>query len=349
MSVQLARLSLWLATLAADKPLSFLDHHLVTGHSLVGATPADLSRQPGGGGRSRQQRLSLFDDAALSSTLGSAAQVLSQISTEPDDSADIVRTKERTLQALQSGQSSLGKWKAALDLWCGAWFWSEDGPPDRAVFLDLVGRLLDRPSALSHRLAADLLERSKTIAERHRFLHWPLTFPDVFSGTAQRPSGFDAIIGNPPWDMVRGDSGVDETRAGRRLEARQTTDFVRQAGIYRVESRAHVNLYQLFVERALQLVRPGGRIGFVVPSGLVSDAGAAPLRRHLLDRAEVDEITGLDNRLAIFPVHRSVQIRAAHVHRRAERRPRSVAASASPALTSSRPRYARHSCSHGGC
>ena len=121
-----------------------------------------------------------------------------------------------------------------------------------------------------------------------------------------RPSGFDAIIGNPPWDMVRGDSGIDETRAGKRIEAQQVTQFVRQSGIYQVQGRAHVNLYQL-VERALQLVRPGGRIGFVVPSGLVSDAGTAPLRRRLFDRADVDEVTGFDNRLAIFPVHRSVR------------------------------------------
>src|SRR6185295_3889043 len=44
MAVQLARLSLWLVTLATDKPLSFLDHHLVTGNSLVGASPDDLRR-----------------------------------------------------------------------------------------------------------------------------------------------------------------------------------------------------------------------------------------------------------------------------------------------------------------
>ena len=57
MAVQLARLSLWLATLATDKPLSFLDHHLVTGNSLVGASPDDLRRQPGGGAaRGRRHR-----------------------------------------------------------------------------------------------------------------------------------------------------------------------------------------------------------------------------------------------------------------------------------------------------
>ena len=58
MAVQLARLSLWLATLAADKPLSFLDHHLVAGHSLIGATPEDVSRQPGGGHRDSGRNVS---------------------------------------------------------------------------------------------------------------------------------------------------------------------------------------------------------------------------------------------------------------------------------------------------
>ncbi len=311
MAVQLARLSLWLATLAADKPLSFLDHHLVVGHSLVGATPDDLSRQPGGGRhRTRHEPLPLFDSLALSRVLGQAAQILSKVSLEPDDSADIVRAKERAVHTLHYGESPLNRWKTALDLWCGAWFWPGGKAPDRAVFLDLVSRCLGRPSALPHPIANDMLDESRATAARHRFLHWPLTFPDVFSNTADsenRAIGFDAIVGNPPWEMVRGDSGVDAAKAGRRVDARQMTDFVRESGIYQVESRAHVNLYQLFVERALQLVRPGGRIGFVVPAGLASDAGAAPLRRHLLDRADVDEVTGLDNRLAIFPVHRSVR------------------------------------------
>ena len=148
------------------------------------------------------------------------------------------------------------------------------------------------------------------VAARHRFLHWPLTFPEVFCDADGMPladGGFDAVIGNPPWDMVRGDSGDEGSRLERRTDARRLTDFVRESGVYRVETRAHANRYQLFVERALQLVRPGGRVGLVLPSGIVSDAGAAPLRRFLFDRADVDDITGLDNRDAIFPIHRSVR------------------------------------------
>jgi hypothetical protein len=309
MAVQLARLSLWLATLAADKPLSFLDHHLVTGHSLIGATPADMTRQPGGGHRrTRKERLSLFDESDFPATIAHAASVMSQVSIEPDDSADVVRAKERALRALQARGTSVAKWTEALDLWCAAWFWSDGKPLDRAIFPDLASRVLDRPATLPARTAEAFLQQARTVACRHRFLHWPLAFSDVFARQASsRSPGFDAVIGNPPWDMVRGDSGEGETRTGRRLASRQMIDFVRQSGIYRVESRAHVNLYQLFVERALQLIRPEGRIGFVLPSGLISDAGAAPLRQHLFDRSEVDDITGFDNRLAIFPVHRSVR------------------------------------------
>ena len=77
MAVQLARLSLWLATLAADKPLSFLDHHLVAGHSLIGATPEDVARQPGGAlSRRRPERLTLFDEDDFPATLAHAATPL---------------------------------------------------------------------------------------------------------------------------------------------------------------------------------------------------------------------------------------------------------------------------------
>ena len=49
-------------------------------------------------------------------------------------------------------------------------------------------------------------------------------------------AGFDAIIGNPPWDMVRGDSGDSAMRASRRDDAKSLTRFVRDAGIYRVDA-----------------------------------------------------------------------------------------------------------------
>jgi hypothetical protein len=312
MAVQLARLSLWLVTLAADKPLSFLDHHLVSGDSLIGATPEDTRRQPSKmpGRRLRSEALPLFADEALAPALDTAARVRAGMSLQPDDSVRIVRSKEQALAELHTPAGIVARWSRVLDLWCAGWFWHPGPPPDRTAFADLRAGILHDRTTLPAATAARMLARSEAIARERRFLHWPLVFPEVFTteeGGRGTDPGFDAIVGNPPWDMVRGDSGADDVRRSRRLLAGQLTDFVREAGVYRVASRSHINRYQLFVERALQLVRHGGRVGLVLPSGIASDAGAAALRRHLFERAEVDSITGLDNRAGIFPIHRSVR------------------------------------------
>jgi hypothetical protein len=312
MAVQLARLSVWLATLAADKPLSFLDHHLVAGNSLVGAAPADVLRRPSKvvGRRERARPLPLFDNDGLTPALEQAVRTRIGLALRNDDSAEIVRRKERDLAALANASTSLHRWRDVLDLWCAGWFWSPGTPPSPQLFGDVAGAILGSDSALQRKTVAEVLEQGRRIASRHGFVHWPLAFPEVFFDEAGQPlpnGGFDAVLGNPPWDMVRGDSGAEAVRATRRTDARQLADFARESGVYVVETRAHVNRYQLFVERALQLVRRGGRIGLVLPSGMANDAGTAPLRHYLFDRAEVDAITGFDNRSGIFPIHRGLR------------------------------------------
>ncbi|MBM3820266.1 MAG: hypothetical protein FJW14_14785 [Acidimicrobiia bacterium] len=311
-AVQLARLSLWLATLAADLPLTFLDHRLVVGDSLVGATPDDVRRQPTRGPRAgrRPAPLPLFEGHAMATAIEDAVRTRVTLAHEPDDSAATVRGKERTLAALQAAGSPLRRWTDVLDLWCAGWFWRDGAPPGSPLFAELCDTLLHARSALPAQTSRRLLDHAAALAAGHRFHHWPLAFPEVFwheDGEPRGDGGFDAVLGNPPWDMVRGDSGEGGIRSGRRADAQRFTDFVRASGVYRVGSRSHVNRYQLFVERALQLVRPGGRIGLVLPSGIVTDAGAAPLRRHLFDHAEVDGLAGLDNRGGIFPIHRGVR------------------------------------------
>jgi hypothetical protein len=312
MAVQLARLSLWLATLASDKPLTFLDHHLVCGDSLVGAGINDILRQPPGTPARTRQRgaLPLFEYGGLANTIQHAVATRLRLASDPDDSAAIVLAKEKTLAALSAGGSPLSRWSTVLDLWCACWFWGNEPRPGGPLFADLSNRLLDRPSTLPERTSRRFLEHSAALSAERRFLHWSLAFPEVFSdadGNELALPGFDAVVGNPPWDMVRGDSGDAEARVGGRAAAKHLVDFARHAGVYRVESRSHANRYQLFVERSLQLVRSGGRFGLVLPSGILSDAGSAALRRHVFEHAELDSITGLDNRGGIFQIHRSLR------------------------------------------
>lgn len=299
MAVQLGQLSLWLATLAADRPLSFLDHHLVAGDSLLGSSPVDLIRRPPGG-RTHGGPLpleSLFD---WSESLSGIVPVRRRLERERDDTADIVRAKEATLLAL-SGDASLARWRAACDLWCAGW--CRDAP-DRRLYHALLDHVLGRIHRLPPALARQL-EAAQDQARALSCFHWPLEFPEVFLDEDGRPrlnGGFDAVVGNPPWEMLRDDGGRSKSDPGR-----AAVRFARDSGVYSAQGSGHANQYQLFVERALSLTRRGGRIGLIVPGGLLADAGSARLRHMLVNDCSLDELVVFDNRRAIFPIHRGVR------------------------------------------
>lgn len=307
MATQLARLSLWLATLAADRPLSFLDHHLTTGDSLLGTWLTALRRPPGAV-RQPPGRLPLFDADDVGTALRAALPIRFSLSDEPNDTAEQVRAKERALSALNGRDSALARWRRVADLWCSHWF--TPGGQAGTAFGALADAVLAGRSALPDATVRDLLARTEAVAGRRRFFHWELEFPEVFfdaAGRLQAAPGFDAVIGNPPWDMIRADAGASDARADGRTDEACLTRFARDAGVYISSTSGHANRYQLFLERAMTLARPGGRIGLVLPAGLASDHGSAPLRRLLFSRCAVEALVGFDNRLGVFPIHRSVR------------------------------------------
>jgi Eco57I restriction-modification methylase len=311
MAVQLARLSLWLATLAADRPLSFLDHHIQTGDSLVGAWLSTIRRPPAPAGRRMSNRdLPLFQhESAIAGVMRHALPVRFSLAELPNDSLAAVRAKERKLAGLNGPDSLLSKWKRVADLWCSAWFVRRRAEVS-AGFLELAEAIVAGKSALPERMTAEYLAEAHEAANERRFFHWELEFPEVFfdrDGVPLRAPGFDAVVGNPPWDMMRADSAPLEDRARLKREVTPLVRFARDSGVYSAGQSGHANRYQLFVERALALARPGGRIGLVLPWGLAADHGSAALRRLFFSRAAVDALVGLDNRDAVFPIHRSVK------------------------------------------
>jgi hypothetical protein len=299
MAVQLARLSLWLTTLAADRPLTFLDHRLQTGDSLLGAWLENLRHTPSRAGRPPRRDAAtrdLFDEAIVERTLKDVLPIRFSLERTPDDTLEQVRAKERALSALEHRESGLSRWKRVADVWCASWLSDDRGGVPPAAFSALTDHVLDGRGSLPAHVAARYLQRAAGISTARRLFHWELEFPEVFfdaDGRRLPRPGFDAVIGNPPWEVVRGD------RAALRFE--------RQSGVYSSSVNGHGNLYQLFAERAMVLVRGGGRLGLVLPSGLATDHGSTHLRRRLLQACDVDALVGLDNRRNVFAIHRSVK------------------------------------------
>jgi hypothetical protein len=309
MAVQLARLSLWLATLAADCPLTFLDHHLTTGDSLLGAWLTDLRRRPERRPARRTSPLPLFPDQSLAKAIGRALPVRFSLEAAPARTLAEIRSKERALASLTRPDAALSRWRRIGNIWCATWFPEADRVP-AVAFKALTDAVLAGSSALPDAATKKLLDATEAAAQRRRFFHWELEFPEVFfdegGGQLARP-GFDAVLGNPPWDMLRADGHPGEPRSRAREDAGAVVRFTRDAGVYHWQSSGQANRYQLFVERSIALTRSGGRIGLVLPSGLATDHGSRMLRRLLLERCDVDAIVGIDNRRTIFPIHRGVR------------------------------------------
>ena len=74
---------------------------------------------------------------------------------------------------------------------------------------------------------------------------------------------------------------------------------------FRNQGSADLNSYKLFVEQAHALLKSGGQLGLLTPSGLYTDKGAADLRRMLLERCTWRWLYGFENRNRIFDIHRS--------------------------------------------
>jgi hypothetical protein len=229
-----------------------------------------------------------------------------------DDSPEVVRHKEQLLEGL-ARDSAIAGWQRLADIWCASWFWESacgPGPSARAwpVLCDFVrGGAAVLPAA---QLRA-WVEQAEGIARRRRFFHWVLEFPEAFhdrEGWPLENGGFDAVVGNPPWNVLRADGGrrgqgADDVRGAQVMLAR----FARESGIYDPLPDAHPNLYQLFVDRSLALLKRGGRLGLVAPWGLACDHGSARLRHRLLERCSLDTVVSFDNSARVFPIHRGLR------------------------------------------
>jgi hypothetical protein len=307
-AVQLARLSLWLATLSADRPLTFLDHHLAVGNSLVGARLADLARAPWPLPPRDDRQPSLFDEDARQAWGRAVVPERHRLALEPSDTPAAVRAKERRLQRLEAADGESTRWARAADIWCGLAL--RRGRVTSGLYADLQRHAAGLDTSLSSRDVVRVADEHVAAARAIDALHWELRFPEVFLDTEGRPrpdAGFDAVIGNPPWEVVRGDTGDASQRAGARGEADAMMAFIRATDHYRLHASGHVNQYQLFAERSMQALGPRGRFGLILPAGLQWDVGSAGLRRALFDRARVDTWVAFDNRRAIFPIHRSMR------------------------------------------
>ena len=352
LTVELAKVSLWLHSFTVGAPLSFLDHHLRCGDSLIGLRVRDAIRD--------LDRLGGLFAASAIAGAEVAAEGMERIEEMSD--ADVVEVHE-SASVFREVEETTADLRGLLDCLCGLQ-WMTAGMKSRArsEFETPLAATLSRKPTDAYRIlaygpdsasegAADvdpdhwatLRERwqeARVIGRREQFLHWEAAFPGVWRHWQNRrpEGGFDAVIGNPPWDRIKlqevewfatraREIALAPTAAARHTAIRRlreggeslAVDFdaakeradqlgrtIRASGSYPLLGGGDINLYSLFVERAMSLIKPDGLVGLLTPSGIYADKTAARFFKSLSTTSRIGGLFDFENRKIFFKdVHAS--------------------------------------------
>ena len=267
LAVELAKLSLWLTCIAVDEPLNFLDHHLRTGNSLLWVNPGEMHHLPLATEAEKEQITFNIGERmaeAIKLVIAENVHIEETASTE----MDLVKAKEARWKAVRE---KLRPFLYFADVWLAAL----DGLPVNELNYQMLARAELEPGELDNKEKADAKKLRESLAAdietKRKALnpfHWRLEFPDVFFETDGKPRpeaacGFDCLLGNPPYISTHTSSAESWRDA---LE--------RRAGYLE-------DLYVHFTDLGFQLLRPGGRFGFIVSDTFFTLASKLRMRQML--------------------------------------------------------------------
>ena len=332
MAVELAKVALWLHTFTVGAPLSFLDHHLRCGDSLFGAwarggidkateygSPLLLHGSVTEAERAAQsmQTIEGLTDAEIAEAHRSA-----EAFAEVEESTAPLDAVLSLVHALDWLEVKDPEGKTALKSFFGGLL----GDPIQ-IALGSAEVSMKRPESARF---VELLREARRLIAEERFLNWQAAFPGVWMNwqSAAPEGGFDAVIGNPPSDRVRlepvewfatrrreialAQRAADRKRMVAALErdgdplardfavarerAAMATRVVRTCGDYPLLAFGELNLYALFVERAMALLKPDGMVGLLTPSGIAADKTAARFFKGVATEGRLKTLYDFENR-----------------------------------------------------
>lgn len=279
LAVELAKVSLWLKTLAAEQPLAFLDHHLKAGNSLLGTDLDEMDELHAAREDTAQATLSSYEGVRKGTVERLMDAYKSFIAIENEERAD-VKEMERKYREIE--QDTLrNRMVAMANVYTAEHFGVQI--PDGAH--EDMADGLDNDQMWDMIASSDWFKRAQEEAQKREFFHWKLAYPEAFydmDGGERNDPGFDAVVGNPPyvsnWQLTEADEDLPE--ALESLYPRATT--------------GHWDLYVPFVYRGAKMTNPSGRHAFITPNGLATEKYGADLREILIEECSIEKLVTFD-------------------------------------------------------
>ncbi len=285
-AVDLAKMSLWLVTLAKNHPLTFVDHALRHGDSLLGLTRDQIESFHWRDGEKRfAAGLELME---ARKHLKRVAEARRQIR---DAGPDVSQAELKALWG--SVEDQLGNVRLLGDCVLAAFFEGRNAKTRETARAAYAKAILDQGSGGQPNPLDALRDEEKPLAS----FHWEIEFPEVFE--RERP-GFDGVVGNPPF---AGKNSVATANADR------YTDWLRAA---HSESHGNADLAAHFFRRAFSLLRNGGSLGLIATNTIAQgDTRSTGLRWICAHGGEIYDAT----RRLQWPGLAAVIVSVLHIHR----------------------------------
>lgn len=276
MAVELAKVSLWLDSFTLGAPLSFLDHHLKCGNSLIGSTIADL--------RKTIQEQGLLWSIPME-PLERATRNMEQIADLTDATLTEVTKSAETYKQVLAGVEG---YRVLLDCLTAEHFGVEGASQlvTEGADLDLErwDRTLEKLPAREKRW----IKEATAISAERRFFHWDIDFPDVFFTARREPErrAFDAVVGNPPYISV---TNIDDVERAYYLAA------------YPAMATGRFDVYVLFLSGGLLRLCHRGLLGSINPIKFCVYPYGRSLRTHLLRDHRIQQLIDVSQCTDVFP------------------------------------------------
>ncbi|ELZ2535904.1 class I SAM-dependent DNA methyltransferase, partial [Campylobacter jejuni] len=309
-SIELTKLSLWIDSFIFGTPLSFIEHHIKCGNALVGSSIIDFENLI------KQNKENIFTNS-----ITQEFEILQEVFEKLDNLQDT--NEEQIKQSKQIYQNEITPKLDKLNL-----------------YLDYINSLhfankeeLQILKALSQDDIQNLSqnEQAKAIISKYQkefnFFNYELEFPEITENQVFK--GFDIIIGNPPWDKTKFSdsdffpqykSDYRSLIASKKKEIQDNLlakDYIKQnyekqkayinnlseyyKKVYPLnKGSGDGNLFRLFVEKNLSLLKQDGNLAYVLPSALMFEDGSLTLRKEILENKTLEYFYSFENRQAIF-------------------------------------------------
>jgi hypothetical protein len=265
LAVELAKLALWLETVAADQPLTYLDNNLREGDSIFGASIHDLGNLPDAPPLIRNQ----FQEQ-VQNVLPTLLEAVTRIRELPSETVAQVAAKKTILRTELDPKQT--PFRTIANLWCSTFNKAQGAllqPAEYGRSVELLASPRRLKALLRSSPYAQLMRDFQQLGVKP--FHWELEFPDVFLAGRR---GFDAVVGNPPYDVL------SDKETGHDLSYMRS--FLRGSLVMRPSFKGKNNLYKLFICRAVGILSAHGRVGFICPMALLGDEQASGIRKCLL-------------------------------------------------------------------